>query len=323
MASVSEKSDWRILNVEPAGYCPEARAILAAMGQLEERVMTRTELLQNLAAYDVLIVRLAHQIDSAIIDAGQRLKAIVSATTGLDHIDVEYAHRQGIKVISLFGEVDFLKTISATAEHTWALLLCLIRRVVPAAAAIGRGEWERDNFRGNELNGKRLGIIGMGRLGTKVAQYGRAFDMDVGAFDPFITRWPEKVRRAATLNELLSSSNVLTLHAPLNDETGNMIGAEELALLPPGAWLINTSRGRLIDEHALTAALDSGHLAGAAVDVIADERTAAKRSRSPLMVYAQNNANLIITPHIAGATVESMARTEIFIVNKLKNVLQR
>ena len=321
MTASTRKEALRILNVEPQGYSAGARRQLGALGELVEQPMSRSELLEAVAGFDVLIVRLNHQIDRQVIDAGQRLQAIVSATTGLDHIDVDYARRRGIQVVSLKGEVAFLQTISATAEHTWALLLCLLRRLVPAADSVARGEWDRDAFRGRELYHKNLGIVGLGRLGRKVARYGLAFDMKVGAYDPSGDDWPREVWRADSLQALLAWCDVISLHVPLNDTTQQMIGTDELALLSPAAVLINTSRGQIIDEDALVGALRHERLSGAAVDVIANERVPAMRAASPLLDYAREHDNLIISPHIGGATHESMARTEAFIVAKLKDGL--
>jgi D-3-phosphoglycerate dehydrogenase len=137
-----------VLNAEPRAYSTCARAVLAARVDLSEREVSRATLLAEIGAYHVLIVRLAHRVDRAVLDAGSRLRAVVTATTGLDHIDVEYAHARGIAVLSLRGEHEFLRGITATAEHTWALLLALVRRIVPASASVRRGTWDRDAFRG-------------------------------------------------------------------------------------------------------------------------------------------------------------------------------
>lgn len=310
-----------ILNAEPLGYSAEADALITQIGEVVAKEMSRAQLLKELERYDILIVRLAHQIDHEIINAGRRLRAIVTATTGLDHIDLEYARQRGITVLSLQGETEFLRGVRATAEHTWALLLGLLRNIVPASIAARRGNWNRDMFRGRELNGKRLGIVGLGRLGEKVARYGLAFGMDVGAFDPFVQEWVDGVRCEATLTGLLKKSQVLSLHIPLNSATQGMIGTPELALLPPGAVLVNTSRGQLIDESALIKALTNKHLAGAALDVVAQERNDENRGKSLLLEYADTHDNLLITPHIGGATHESMAKTEVFMAHKLKEFL--
>jgi D-3-phosphoglycerate dehydrogenase len=145
--------------------------------------------------------------------------------------------------------------------------------------------------------------------------------MNVGAFDPFAQKWIDGVRREPTLADLLKKSDILSLHAPLNTETKGLIGTTELALLPPGAVLVNTSRGQLIDESALIRALTNKHLAGAALDVVAQERENDGRQKSPLLDYAGSHDNLLITPHIGGATYESMAKTEVFMALKLKKFL--
>lgn len=311
----------RILNIEPEGYCNEARTILNQIGEVVDAPLQRIELLKRLSEFDVLILRLAHQIDREVIDAGFRLKIIVTATTGLDHIDIDYARSKGIAVLSLYGETKFLNTINATAEHTWALLLALIRCIPQAFASVKVGNWNRDNFRGNELYGKHFGIVGLGRIGRKVASYGLAFGMNVAAYDPYTKQWVDGVVKMATLHELLNQADIISLHVPLNAETKSMIGIEEIQTLPQGAILLNTSRGELVNEESLVKALESKHLAGAAVDVVIHERNSTQRQSSPLQAYSRFNENLLITPHIGGATYESMAKTEVFMARKLAEFL--
>lgn len=309
-----------ILNLEPENYSPEARAILERLGEVREGPLTRDALLDALPDVNVLIVRLAHQIDAEVLAAAPRLRAIVSATTGLDHIDLKAAAARGVTVLSLRGETEFLRSIPATAEHTWALLLALVRHIPQAFASVVAGEWDRDRFKGHDLAGKRLGILGLGRIGEKIARYGQAFGMTVAAYDPYRKDWPAGVRRFASMPELLANSEVLSVHVPLNEETVHLLGTDELALLPRGALLVNTARGQVLDEGALLAALESGHLAGAALDVLWDERGGV--AASPLVAYARRHDNLLITPHIGGATYESMAATEIFMARKLEAFLQ-
>ena len=311
-----------ILNAEPLGYCAEAGSMLAKLGKVIEKEMSRSQLLNELGNIDVLIVRLANQIDRDIIDAGRCLRAIVTATTGLDHIDIEYAQERGITVLSLRGETDFLQQVRATAEHTWALLLALMRKIVPASIAAQQGNWDRDRFRGQELFARRLGVVGLGRLGRKVARYGQAFGMEVAAFDPFADTWLDDVRREKTLAELLKKSDILSLHIPLNTETQGLIGTTEIALLPAGAVIVNTSRGQVIDESALIKALSNNHLAGAALDVVSGERDNETHVASKLLEFAATHDNLLVTPHIGGATYESMVKTEMFMAHKLTKFLR-
>ena len=160
----------RILNAEPDRYSPRARAALEEVGDVTEQQLDRDGLARALPGYDALIVRRGHRIDAALMDAAPRLRAIATATTGLDHVDLKAARDRGVEVLSLRGESEFLRSTAATAEHTWALLLALTRRVPAAVAAVRRGEWDRDAFRGRELEGKRLGVIGLGRIGERVAR---------------------------------------------------------------------------------------------------------------------------------------------------------
>lgn len=312
---------WRILNAEPENYSPLALEILQGAGQVRLAALSRAELLAALAEVDALIVRLAFQVDEEVFAAAPHLRAVVSATTGLDHIDLAAAERHGVQVLSLRGEVDFLRSIPATAELTWGLLLALTRNIPSAFSSVLAGEWQRDRFKGHDLAGRRLAILGLGRIGSIVARYGLAFGMRVYAYDPHPLTWVEGVKRTESMEELLVAADVLSIHVPLNPQTVGLVGAEQLNRLPPGALLINTSRGDVLDESALLAALQSGRLAGAALDVLSNERSAGLGS-SALVEYARTHANLLLTPHIGGATYESMAATEIFMAHKLVNFLR-
>jgi D-3-phosphoglycerate dehydrogenase len=311
----------KILNAEPLGYSDEARQILHSIGVVHEEALDVGELVKVLGDYHVLIVRLATNVNRQVLDSGRCLKAVVSATTGLDHVDVAYAREQGVAVLSLQGEIEFLDTIPATAEHAWGLLLALTRRIPHAFYSVCAGEWDRDLFRGHDLRNRRLGLVGLGRIGKKVARFGMAFEMDVAAYDPYRADWLPGVHRCESLNGLLSRSDVLSLHVPLNSETRGLIGRADLALLPPSAVVVNTSRGDVLDETALVEGLESGKVGGAALDVVAAERDPAIRSSSPLLHYARSHDNLLITPHIGGATAESMASTEVFMAAKLRDFL--
>ncbi|WP_447603684.1 NAD(P)-dependent oxidoreductase [Nitrospira sp. Nam80] len=311
----------RILNVEPEGYSIEGRKRLQELGQIIDGPLSRAELLSVLPDCDILLVRLGHQIDREVLEAGSKLKVIVSATTGLDHIDLETAATRGIAVLSLQGETDFLRGITATAELTWGLLLALMRHIPEAHASVRNGVWNRDALRGQDLAGKRLGIVGLGRVGGQVADYGMAFRMTVAAYDPYVTYWPPMVQRKYSLHALLMDTDVLSVHVNLHPGAIGLIGGLELALLRKGSVLLNTSRGEVIDEDALLEALISGHLAGAALDVVPGERKDEDRRRSRLIAYSCVHHNLLITPHIGGATAEAMRKTEVFMANKLANFL--
>jgi len=312
---------WKILNAEPGNYSPQALVILQQVGMVQMVTLNRAELLAALSDVDALIVRLGFQVDEEVFAAAPNLRAVVSATTGLDHIDLAAAERHGVQVLSLRGEVDFLRSIPATAELTWGLLLALTRKIPVAFSSVLAGQWQRDYFKGHDLAGKRLGILGLGRIGHMVARYGLAFGMRVLAHDPQPLQWEESVERITSMNELLEQSDVLSIHVPLKPETVGLVGAAELSRLPAGALLINTSRGDILDETALLASLENGHLAGAALDVLSHERSGSLVT-SPLVAFARTHSNLILTPHIGGATYESMAATEIFMAQKLVNYLR-
>jgi D-3-phosphoglycerate dehydrogenase len=319
--STSPSPYYRILNLEPEGYSHEARSLLQELGDVVNGPLQRRELLERISSYDVLIVRLQHQIDREVFDAGKNLKVIVSGTTGLDHIDLEAACARNIVVLSLKGEEEFLRTITATAEHTWGLLLAVMRRISEAWESVREGQWNRDAFKGHDLARKRLGIVGLGRLGKQVAAYGLAFGMRVAAYDPYLSAWPPSVLRKDSILDLFSDSDVVTIHVGLNAETRHLIGRSELSSLPHGSVLINTSRGEVLDEMALLEALGEGRLAGAALDVLADERNVERRRDNALLAYGRRFRNLLVTPHIGGATYEAMNNTEVFMVHKLTHFL--
>jgi len=311
----------RILNAEPEGYSKEARRILQDIGEVIEEPVPQEILAVKVKGFDVLIVRLGLRVTREVFEATDQLRVVVSATTGLDHIDLEAAQEHGVAIISLKGEQEFLRTIPATAEYTWALLLVLMRRIPWAFDDVRQGGWNRNRFRSHDLRGKCLGILGLGRIGKQVACYGLAFGMEVGAHDPFLKGWIKEVRRFETLKDFLCWSEVLSVHIPLDKETQGFLNEERLRLLPKGAWVVNTSRGALLDENALVTLLQEGHIAGAAVDVLTEEQREISREQNPLLKYARRHSNLLITPHLGGATTESMSKTEAFMAEKLRQFL--
>jgi D-3-phosphoglycerate dehydrogenase / 2-oxoglutarate reductase len=311
----------RILNVAPDHYSPKARSILQSVGEVQETALDRGDLIVAIKDFDVLITRFGVHVDKEIIRAGSRLKAIVTAATGVDHIDVGEASEHGIEVLSLRGETEFLKNVHASAEHTWALLMALVKKIPAAVKSVEQGEWNRDLFRGHEFFGKVLGVVGYGRIGEKVTSYGLAFGMSVLVYDPYRSQVPPPVKKCSFLKDLLISSDVVSLHVPLNDETKLMIGKTELRMMRPGAYLINTSRGMIIDEEALLEALSREKIGGAAVDVLSNESNLGEKKLHPMVEYAKMHTNLLITPHIGGATHESMEKTEIFMAEKLRRCL--
>lgn len=310
----------RIILSEMGGFSADALAFLHSLGAVAAfDIRDRSELIVRCAGADVLWIRLRHRIDAEVMSAAPQLRAIVSPTTGLDHIDIDEAEARGITVLSLRGESEFLDAITATSELTWALLLELARQTGAAHANVLHGYWNRDAWRGRSLKGRTLGLLGHGRLGRIVGEYGHAFRMPVIAHDPYVSDYPTHVR-PVSFDELLATADILSVHVPLNASTEGLLDASALSRMKRGAWLINTSRGRIVDDAALVDALRAGHLGAAALDVLGGETgdRADWLMAHPAFAYAQAHDNLILTPHIGGATAEAMAETEMFMARKLK-----
>lgn len=307
---------WRIGILEPERYPQRALEILQKFGEVCQR-HEGTGVAEFLSNLDVLVVRLQFLLDRKFLSQAPRLKVISTATTGLDHIDLQSARERNIAVLSLRGETEFLRTVTATAEHTWGLLLALLRNIPQAHRAVVAGDWDRNRFFGRELQGRTLGIVGLGRIGQMVARYGLAFRMRVIAHDPFQLEWLEGVKQADDLGSLLSEADVLSIHVPLSSETTNLIGSKEFASLKRGAIVLNTSRGAVLEEGALVEHLETGHLGGAALDVINDEYSPGSSLRERIIGYAATHENLLITPHLGGATHDSLEKVEIFMAEKL------
>lgn len=310
----------KVLNVEPLRYDGPLRGLLGEAGEVDYlQVADEAELLAALARkpYDALFTRLGLAVGGPALSACPSLRWVVTPTTGVDHLDVGALERAGVRVVSLRGEVAFLRGVRSTAEHTWALLLALVRRLPAAHADVLSGGWRREPFLASELGGKRLGLVGVGRLGGMVAGYGAAFRMEVYGFDrdPAALAAAEAPVHPAGLEELLATSDIVSLHLPLNDETEGFLDAGRLGAMKPGALLVNTARGELVDEGALLGALRSGRLAGAALDVLRGDGVweGAVPAGHPLVVYAQSHPNLILTPHVGGYGRESIAATRRFV----------
>lgn len=309
----------KVLNLEPKEYSIDAVHIIQSCAEYCAQEMDRNNLLNQVDKYDIIIVRLAHQIDEEILNAANKLKFIVSATTGLNHIDVKYAESKGIQVLSLKGETEFLDTICATAEHTMGLILSLLRNIPAAVQSVRNEQWDRNVFKGQELFAKTVGILGYGRLGKKVAKYCKAFGARVIATD-VLNLSNDDVATLVSLQTLLKESDILSIHLPYNQDTFKYLDRACFNSMRDGCLLINTSRGEVLCEDALFDAIKNKKIAGAAIDVLQGEYSNNKSwvQADRLIHYAKHNDNVIITPHIGGATKESMERTEIFMAKKLK-----
>jgi D-3-phosphoglycerate dehydrogenase len=311
----------KIVVSEPQTMADDVKVTLAELGEVVYGPFDERVLRHELADCDVLMVRLGHRIDEALLSAAPRLRFIVSATTGLDHIDVAAATGRGIRVISLRDCADAIRDVSATAEHAWGLLLALARRSPAAIAHVADGGWDRNRFWGTQLRGKRLGIVGYGRIGAMVARYGAAFGMEVLACDTDDSRITAPAS-AVALDKLVEAADVISVHVTASAGNRHLIDRNLLEKLKPGALLINTSRGLVMDEAAVADALSSGRLAGVAIDVLEGEEKNAVPS-SALLACARRGLNVLITPHIGGATRESIATTERAVVSQLAVALRK
>ncbi|WP_088102258.1 phosphoglycerate dehydrogenase [Halalkalibacter urbisdiaboli] len=266
---------------------------------------------EDLSTIDALLVRSATKVTEEVLSQMPNLKIVARAGVGVDNIDLEAATKHGVVVVNAPDG----NTIS-TAEHTFAMICSLLRKIPQASASIKAGEWNRKGFQGSELRGKTLGIIGFGRIGTQIAQRAKAFEMPLLVFDPFLTKArAEKIGvTPATLDEVLANSDIITVHTPLTKETKGLLGMKNIAKTKKGVFLVNCARGGIIDEQALKHYLSNGHIAGAALDVF-EEEPATDRE---LIAFP----NVIATPHIAASTKEAQLNVASQVSEEVLNFLQ-
>jgi D-3-phosphoglycerate dehydrogenase / 2-oxoglutarate reductase len=286
----------------------------AGVGLLREKfdvtVDTESPLEEILAGYEGLIVRSATKVTAELLEHADKLRVIGRAGVGVDNVDVDAATRRGIVV----ANAPESNVISA-AEHTVGLLVALARNIPQAHAALVEGRWERSKWGGVELADKMLGVLGFGRIGRQVARRALGLQMKVVAYDPFVTddRFRELGVERASLDDVLARSDFLTLHLPLNEDTRGSIGAEAFAGMRDGVRLVNAARGELVDEQALIAALESGKVAGAAIDVFAQEPYSGPLLQAP---------NVVVTPHLAASTDEAQDRAGVIVAEQVAAALE-
>jgi len=270
--------------------------------------ITKEELLSVAGEYDAFIVRSRTKIDRAVLDRATRLRLVARPGTGLDNIDVEYAKSKGVTVVNSPESL-----VEAVAEHVVLLMLALSRKLVVADVGTRAGKWEKNALMGKELKGKVLGIVGLGRIGRRIAEVAKTLGMSIMFYD-VISIPPEVVAplgaRVVGLDELLRSSDYITLHVPMTPDTVHMIGVQRLSQMKKNAFLINTSRGGVIDETALAVALQNGVIAGAALDVFEKEPPAGPILTAP---------NTILTPHIGGQTEEAQTNAIVVVGEKVRD----
>ncbi len=273
---------------------------------------SRAALHEALAEADAVIVRSGTRVDAAFLDAAPRLKAVARAGVGWDNVDIDEATRRGIMVLHV-PEAN----VAAVAEHTWGMLLALVRHIPQGYQAVQQGLWPRHDLLGTQLAGKTLGVVGFGRVGRAVALRGRAFGMRVLVYDPYVELSLARQHgvEAVSFPELLQRADVITLHAAHTPQTHHIINASALAQMKPTAYLVNCAHAGLVDEAALLRALDEGRLAGAALDTLAQEPP---QPDHPLL----HHPRVVVVPHLNQNTVESQQATSRQIVRNLLDALR-
>jgi len=268
--------------------------------------MSPDELIKTIPDYDGIIIRSGTKVTADVIDAADRLKVVGRAGAGVDNVDIPSASKKGIAVENTPGG-----NTQTTGEHTFALLIALARNIPQGTASIKNGEWNRKLI-GTELKGKTLGLIGFGRVGSVVVQSAKGFFMECIAYDPFISK--EKADEMGVtlceVDDILKKSDFITVHTPLTDKTRHMISTKQFEMMKNGVRIINCARGGIIDEEALLKAIDSGKVAGAALDVFENEPPSAD---DPIV----KNSKVICTPHLGASTNEAQENVAIAVANQM------
>lgn len=269
------------------------------------------ELIKICSDADAMIVRSGIKITKEVIDAAKNLKLVVRAGVGYDNIDAEYAASKGIVV-----ENTPLGNTNAAAEHTLTLMMMLAKHIIHSHTELKGGVWDRKKYKGTELKGKTLGIIGLGNVGKKVAKVALALEMNVISFDPFVDEAAMKELgiKKAELEELIKTSDYITVHVPLNEKTKDMIAEKEFAVMKDGVRILNVARGGVINEEALEKALESGKVAAAALDVYGKE--------PPICKSLIASEKVICTPHLGASTKEAQVNVAIDAANQVVSALK-
>lgn len=309
----------KILITESQSYSKEAIVILESTGRVYKKNLTYQNLLKEIFKYDIIITKLGINFDKTILSKASKLKIIASPTTGLDHLDQDYLKKKKVKILSLRGEKLFLEKISATAELNFGLIIALMRNLKLAMEDVKLGNWNRKYFVGSELQKKTIGIIGLGRIGRKLALFCNSFGMKVIYFDKIVN--DEYFKKVKSLKSLVSKSDIISLNISSEVQNRNFIDKKIISSFKKGSYFINTSRGFLIDEDYLANSLEKRRISGVALDVISNEYLSLKKNK--FFKLMNEGYNVILTPHIGGASFESMKLTEIFIAKKIKRVINK
>ena len=300
----------RVLVTDPLD--PTAvQALRKAGHEVDERKLTPEELLKAIPAYDALLVRSETKVTKAVLGVADKLKVVGRAGVGVDNIDVPAAKERGVAVVNAP-----LAATNAVAELTLAHMLSMARQLPRADATTRAGQWEKKSLMGVELSGRTLGLLGVGRIGGRVAELAKAFGMRVVVYDPYVSA--ERARelgatQARTPEDLVAQSDFVSVHVPLTPETKHVVNAALLSKFKKGSYLLNCSRGGIVDEKALHDAIASKHLAGAALDTFETEPL----KETPLAALP----NVHFTPHLGASTHEAQAKAGLMVAEQVRKVL--
>jgi len=308
----------KVLCMVDLSEVPEALRVLRESVDLDYRAPDRQFVLENIGRYDGFWGHIDIRVDREVLARAARLKVINSASTGTDHIDKQEAARRGIRVLSITRDYGLLDTFTATAECAWMLTLACHRHFRAATAAAISRPWRIGDFCGRQLSERTLGVLGIGRLGKMVVEYGKAFRMRVLGCD--LRKFEIPGVEPVDLDTLLRQSDTISIHIHMTPENFHLFSEETFGKMKEGAVLVNTSRGDIIDADALIAALESGKIAAYGADVLHDECREDIVS-APLVQYARQHDNVVITPHIGGCTRKSLVDARIFSARKLVGFL--
>ena len=305
------------LVLEPNDF---SECALRELSRKYDIICEKLDFVTDYESIEVIFCRLKYNLNADFLKRFTGLKYICAPTTGTDHIDTIYCVKHGITIVSLKGESTFLyHEITSTAEYTWALMLSTWRKVVPAALSVLEGKWDRDKFKYYQLKGRNLGIIGMGRIGNQLKKYADAFELNFRYFDPYVLNLPGKMQN---LQNLASWSDIIIIACEYNADTRHLIDRKFLSYLNDGNLIINTARGDIVDDEALVEVLLSKKIFYSA-DVVSNEQDNNKFETNKLLKLTQVSSQILITPHIAGASYDAMKKTEEFIVGKLFELLSK
>jgi phosphoglycerate dehydrogenase-like enzyme/CMP-N-acetylneuraminic acid synthetase len=313
---LEEKFQYKVLAISKCDDLTSVKQTLSKLGDVDYKPdITQKELKSNVNNYDILFIPTHLKFDSSVWEDNSNIKVISTPSVGTDHIDIDFFTSKGVKVISLNKQYELTKTIYSPAEVAFSHLINLSRNIFNAVDDVKRDNWNPSFHMGNELYGKTVGIIGLGAVGTIMANYCKAFGMNIISYDPYKTILDKDIKQYHNLEDLLSISDVVSLHVNLTDETYHLLSKKELNHLKHNAILINTSRGEVIDHKSLLPIINSTNIK-VGLDVLEGE-IEKNQLYCDLIDISKNNNRVIITPHLGGSTIEARIKRSNFICKLL------